>query len=463
MDWSDLTSQVLPSLSARGGYVGEAPAANTWQQSNSDTSDLAAINQQRGNDQYANDDEFSDRVEPKPKFSGILLDMIQSHDPNNVKLEDIADQFEQYVSNDCDRRTSVGIRQEAQRVSTNRIREMWRQERASNLQRLAPNDVDLVIPFRGSSLSVGSPTATFSAALTPLKAVPFELAQGHLQILREHLPIAQPKSLTTAATPAGKLRGLTLTQGNVSFDQLQSLIDSFERYAAKHSSHTVGSHATLPVGYQTGWQIVRHLYRRYRATPCLTFDAAPAMSASDQAVAMMSHFSHQFRLVMIQHVREAEGNHSPSNVASSSKFGSYPLIEECVAYSRLAVNPWNCHESNSMSHRQDEALGIAASPLDDDIHGSGEPVDPNATLWPVLYFCLRCGDMVGALRVSQEMRESRQQQPTLETTDAIMDQILVKLAQVQGSSFSLWESVAVAATPHKLTTLISSQESHAMK
>ena len=152
-------------------------------------------------------------------------------------------------------------------------------------------------------------------------------------------------------------------------------------------------------GYSAAWHLVAQLMRSSGS------NHNSNSAAVSQAKATLAHFCQQYRTHVLTTVRRSAASTSSSRYAND-------VTAQCEAYARLQLG------GNFTT-----APSSASSPP-----------------WPVIYFCLRCGDAVAALEAVQTAAGGGAMM------DPAVERIVATLARAQGNdASSLWESATVTA------------------
>jgi len=253
-------------------------------------------------------------------------------------------------------------------------------------------------------MGVTSNTAATTTALTPLSLANGGAAASGGRLVDASLPpyrSPDPRGFLSGPT-AGTPLEESLVQAHLKVVQ-----------SMKHSSTNGVSTSTIEQflrilegrpdpptqGYSAAWHLVAQLMRSSSS------NHNSSSAAVSQAKATLAHFCQQYRTHVLNTVRRSAASTSSSRYAND-------VTAQCEAYARLQLG------SNF----------------------STAPASASSPPWPVIYFCLRCGDAVAALEAVQ----------TAAGGGAMMDpavqRIVATLARAQGDdASSLWESTTVTS------------------
>lgn len=294
-------------------------------------------------------------------------------------LEDQVSQQEQDILMSMLQRVDERNRAKSQELIEAQLKSSWERDRQVWLQELIGNRT-----LGGAAAAGGAPNARSPAAGLSFSAFPGRIG-GATAMPRSPVPLTSP---TPRAAP-----DLDLPSVQAHLDIVR---DKLTRNASAEAciqafldlpAYTVDNQAR-DAGYRTSWQLLLQLQE--------AASKSASLSAVDQAKAALACWTLQFQTHVYDRIRQARRPPSPKSFASD-------LAHACVQYVTLTIG----------------------TPLTNSSNGSA--------WWPVVFYCLRCGDPKAALEVVE--------QRCIQSTPAVPDSVIGLLraySAVQGDEPSLW-------------------------
>lgn len=382
MDWNDLASSALPSLSDNNNISGSGPHGWNLNLSQLQVAGQSLLHGSSGismGDPFGNS-RFAVAGEAQQGISGSRSDpfatapgaMLQQATHNHhhrplESLEDAIQRHEEEMLSSIIQRCTDETRQSTAAAIEAQLQAAWEADRAVWVKELVGTG------------SLGGAAATVSAASSNTKsnivgllaASPFRSSAGPNQNQRFQPPGAAV--FDTAKPDPALVQAHWKVVQQMRQERIADVIDNFARVADATAGPQNHRNSSAILGYASAWQLAGNL-------------VLVPHSPVDQAKATLAHFCKQFQVVVTNRVRQA----ALAGQDTSSAY-THDLAAQCETFTRLTVGA----------------------------------VDP----WAVLYYCLRCGDAVAAMEVLRQI-----------STDPALQRIVDVMAQAQGNAACMWES-----------------------
>lgn len=313
--------------------------------------------------------------------------------PGAESLQDMLGRHEQDILNKIILQTEAETRQRTDQLVERQLQQAWEKERDCWIQEL--------VGTRNLRGAANTNTSTTAPGMAPLQS---SGSSGHGHTTLSVRPSeaqtwsqssAPPSSYNhhgssivgTREEPSGPAdprvvqAHLSVVQEEIKGEptprQLEQAVEKFQKLTDPASGSPMES------SYASAWQLVSQLIKVHKHSPV------------DQAMAALVHFCQQFQMLVVNRVRRGALAHQDMSVPT---LYANDMAGQCAAFCKLT-------------------LGATDSP------------------WPVLFYCLRCGDAVAAKEVLSKSTISLSGD-----AQAALNRILTAMAQGQRNACCFWNA-----------------------
>jgi hypothetical protein len=409
MEWNDLAAQSLPSLSA-GGDLGSSAA--TWKVHRNLSELQHAANQSvwaapTTNGTGGGGGGGGGISQPPPSSWQSMASLQQSvrsqanaasnmsmngtgNDISPVpaaaeSLQDMLARHEQGILNRIILQTEAETRKRTDQLVEQQLQQAWEKERDCWIQELV-----------GTRTLGGAAMTTSGSGMAPLQS-----SSSNMLTARPHSSETQmwaspsphnsnhnnSSLVEVRSEPSGPVDPQVVQahlavvkeelKGELTAKQLEHVVEKFQKLTDPSSGSPMES------SYASSWQLIGQLTKVHTHSPV------------DQAMAALAHFCQQFQMIVVNRVRRGALAHQDMSVPTMYV---NDMAGQCAAFVKLT-------------------LGVTDSP------------------WPVLFYCLRCGDAVAAKEVL-----SKSVVGLTGDAEAALHRIVAAMAQGQRNACCFWEA-----------------------
>jgi hypothetical protein len=409
MEWNDLAGQSLPSLSSGGDF--DSSAAATWKVHRNLSELQHAANQSVWAAPGASGGGSMGNMGQKPSSWKSMASLQQSNAnananagtgtgsstnnsnvppvPGAESLQDMLGRHEQDILNKIIVQTEAETRQRTDQLVERQLQQAWEKERDCWIQELVGTrtlggaaTTPGMAPLQSSS-STGHGHGHTTLSVRPSEAQAWSSAPP--SSYNHHS--SSIVGTGTREEPSGPVdprvvqAHLAVVQeelkGEPTPKQLEQAVEKFQKLTDPASGSPMES------SYASAWQLVSQLIKVHTHSPV------------DQAMAALVHFCQQFQMLVVNRVRRGALAHQDMSVPTMYV---NDMAGQCAAFCKLT-------------------LGATDSP------------------WPVLFYCLRCGDAVAAKEVLSKSAIS-----LTGDAQAALHRIVAVMAQGQRNACCFWEA-----------------------